>query len=107
MAAVAEITRTRSSRIAQLRTFARRNPTIVAGASLLAFMAAVAMIAGLIAGDAQFLNPSDRLRGPSAAHWFGTDNLGRDVYARTVFGARVSLIVGVAVAILSIAFGLA
>jgi peptide/nickel transport system permease protein len=107
MAAVADTPRTGSDRLGQFRTFARRNPTIVAGASLLAIMAIIAVVAGLIAGDAQFLNPSERLRGPSAVHWFGTDNLGRDVYARTVFGARVSLVVGLAVAIVSIAFGLA
>lgn len=106
MVAIAEVPRPRSSRLTQLQTFARRNPTIVAGASLLAFMAVISAIAGLIAGDPQFLNPSERLRGPSALHWFGTDNLGRDVYARTVFGARISLVVGVAVAIVSIALGL-
>ncbi len=107
MAAVAEVPRTGSGRVGRLRTFARRNPTIVAGASLLAFMAVIAVTAGLIAGDPQFLNPSERLHGPSAIHWFGTDNLGRDVYARTVFGARISLVVGLSVAILSITFGLA
>jgi peptide/nickel transport system permease protein len=70
-------------------------------------MSVIAIFAALIAGDAQFMNPSERLRGPSSAHWFGTDNLGRDVYARTVFGARISLVVGLAVATISIAFGLA
>lgn len=107
MTATAEVSRAGSSRVSQLGTFARRNPTIVAGAGLLIFMALVAVSASLISGDAQFLNPSERLRGPSAVHWFGTDHLGRDVYARTVFGARISLIVGIAVAVLSIAFGLA
>ena len=107
MVAVAEVPLTRSSRVVRLRTFVRRNPTIVVGATLLAFMAVIAILASLIAGDPQFLNPSDRLRGPSTVHWFGTDHLGRDVYARTVFGARISLVVGIAVAVLAIAFGLA
>src|SRR5215468_8005245 len=106
MAAVAEAPRSEPGRFGQFRTFARRNPTIVVGASLLSFMAVIAVAAGLIAGDAQFMNPSERLRAPSIAHWFGTDNLGRDVYARTVFGARISLVVGLAVATLSVAFGL-
>ena len=106
MTAIADVPRAGPGRVGQLRTFARRNPTIVTGASLLAFMAIIAAAAGLIAGDAQFLNPSERLRGPSAIHWFGTDNLGRDVYARTVFGARISLLVGICVAILSITIGL-
>ena len=103
MATVAEASRGEPG---QLGTFARRNPTIVIGASLLAGMALIAVVAGLIAGDPQFLNPSDRLRAPSAGHWFGTDNLGRDVYARTVFGARISLVVGLVVAVLSVALGL-
>ncbi len=107
MAAVAEAPRAETARVGRFRVFARRNPTIVAGAGLLAFMAIIAATANLIAGDPQFLNPSERLHGPSALHWFGTDHLGRDVYARTVFGARISLVVGIAVAILSIAFGLA
>jgi peptide/nickel transport system permease protein len=46
------------------------------------------------------------LRWPSAEYWFGTDMLGRDVYSRTVYGARVSLTVGLSVALLSTAFGL-
>jgi len=107
MVAVAEAPLTRSSRLARLRTFVRRNPTIVVGATLLAFMAVIAILASLIAGDPQFLNPSERMRGPSAIHWFGTDHLGRDVYARTIFGARISLVVGIAVAVLAITFGLA
>ena len=107
MAAVAEAPRAEPGRLGQFRTFARRNPTIVAGASLLGFMAVIAVVAGVIAGDAQFMNPSDRLRAPSLAHWFGTDNLGRDVYARTVFGARISLVVGLAVAVVSVSLGLA
>jgi peptide/nickel transport system permease protein len=107
MAAVAEAQRSNGGYFGQFRTFARRNPTIVVGASLLSFMAVIAVIAGLIAGDAQFMNPSNRLRAPSLAHWFGTDNLGRDVYARTIFGARISLMVGLAVAVWSVGFGLA
>ena len=107
MTAIVDAPRAGPDRIGQFRIFARRNPTIVAGASLLLLMAAVAVAAGAIAGDPQFLNPSERLRGPSSLHWFGTDNLGHDVFARTVFGARISLVVGIAVAVLSVAIGLA
>ena len=49
------------------------------------------------------MQPALRLRPPSEANWFGTDHLGRDVFARTVYGARVSLFVGIAVAAMSIA----
>jgi len=41
----------------------------------------------------------DRLMSPSAAHWFGTDELGRDIFSRTLYGARVSLTVGISVVI--------
>ena len=56
--------------------------------------------------DPQALSPIQRLRWPSSEHWFGTDMLGRDVYSRTVYGARVSLAVGLSVALLSTAIGL-
>jgi peptide/nickel transport system permease protein len=52
------------------------------------------------------LNLSARLLAPSASHWFGTDELGRDVFSRTLYGARVSLTVATAVVSLSLALGL-
>jgi peptide/nickel transport system permease protein len=48
-----------------------------------------------------------RLAAPSAAHWFGTDALGRDIFSRTIYGARVSLLVGVLTVALSAVFGTA
>ncbi|TVQ32206.1 MAG: ABC transporter permease [Geminicoccaceae bacterium] len=86
--------------------FARRNPTIVTGAVLLLFMALVALFAPLIAGDPLAITPINRLQAPSSEWWFGTDHLGRDVFARTVYGARVSLIVGLSVAIAAVVLGL-
>jgi peptide/nickel transport system permease protein len=53
------------------------------------------------------LAPIRRLKWPSAQYWFGTDMLGRDVYSRTVYGARVSLTVGISVALLATGLGLA
>ena len=47
------------------------------------------------------------LTGPSAAHWFGTDNLGRDLLSRTIYGARVSLLFGIGSTALSAALGVA
>ena len=89
-----------------LRTL-RRNPTMVAGACFLLVML-VAAIAAPVLGtiDPEELNPIDRLRGPSPAHWFGTDMLGRDLYSRTVYGTRISLMVGLCVAVLSLSIGL-
>jgi peptide/nickel transport system permease protein len=56
--------------------------------------------------DPQALAPVRRLKWPSEQYWFGTDMLGRDVYSRTIYGARVSLIVGISVALLSTSIGL-
>jgi len=56
--------------------------------------------------DPTALAPARRTRPPSADHWFGTDMLGRDIYSRVVYGARVSLIVGFAVALLASGIGL-
>jgi peptide/nickel transport system permease protein len=93
--------------LARAATFARRNPTIVIGAVILLAMALIAVLAPFIAGDPRFINPVDRLKPPSAEYYFGTDHLGRDVFARSVYGARISLVVGVVVALLSVIIGLA
>jgi peptide/nickel transport system permease protein len=68
------------------------------GAGTLTAMVLLAMAAPLFAGDPYTLDPTRRLEGPSEVLWFGTDSLGRDVFAMTVFGARISLLVGTAVA---------
>ncbi len=106
MTAIASAGPSSPSRIARFTAFARRHPTIVIGAALLIFMALVALMAPLIAGDPRFINPVDRLQPPSAAHYFGTDHLGRDIFARSVYGAQVSLIVGLSVAFLAVVLGL-
>lgn len=49
--------------------------------------------------------PADRLLGPTGEYWFGTDNFGRDIFSRVVYGGRVSLIVGLAVALLATVLG--
>ena len=94
------------SRGAQLRRFARRNPTIVAGGTILGLITLFAIAAPLFAGDAITMQPALRLRPPSEQNWLGTDHLGRDVFARTVYGAQVSLFVGISVAAVSISIGL-
>ena len=84
----------------------RKHPTLVLGALLLVAMALIAVLAPLLAThDPGDIDPLARLQGASAEHRFGTDALGRDVYSRAVWGARVSLIVGVTVAALSTAIG--
>jgi peptide/nickel transport system permease protein len=85
----------------------RRHPTAIAGGVVLAAMVLVAVLAPWLGTvDPQALSPIQRLKPPSSAHWFGTDMLGRDVYSRVVYGARISLIVGLAVAILSTLLGI-
>ena len=68
-------------------------------------MAVLAPYLGTV--DPTALNTSRRTREPSALYWFGTDMLGRDIYSRVVYGARVSLTVGFSVAILASIAGLA
>ena len=104
--ATATASKASPSAFATARVFARRNPTLVIGSTLLLTMVGLALFAPWIVGDPMAMAPANRLRAPSADHFFGTDHLGRDVLARTVFGARVSMIVGISVAILSICIGL-
>jgi peptide/nickel transport system permease protein len=74
---------------------------------LLGLFVVVGALAPLIAGDPIGIDPGQRLKPPSAGMWLGTDHVGRDVYARAVYGTRNSLIVGVAVAALTTLFGVA
>jgi peptide/nickel transport system permease protein len=88
--------------------FLRRHPTMAIGGFLLLAMVFIAIFAPwLWTTDPTALAPAKRTREPSALYWFGTDMLGRDVYSRVLFGARVSLIVGFSVAFLASVVGLA
>ena len=88
--------------------FARRHPAIAIGAALLIVMVLMAVLAPYLwTVDPTTLNTSRRTRSPSALYWFGTDMLGRDIYSRVVYGARVSLTVGFSVAVLASVAGLA
>jgi peptide/nickel transport system permease protein len=90
-----------------LRSYVRRHPTIIIGGVLLLLMALLAIFAPYLGTvDPQALSPIRRLRWPSAQYWFGTDMLGRDIYSRTIYGARISLTVGISVALLASGFGL-
>ena len=90
----------------RFREYWRRHPTVVVGGGLLLAMGIIAIAAPLIAPDPLRLNPINRLKPPSGAFWFGADFLGRDVYARTVYGGQISLMVGIAVATIATAVGL-
>lgn len=85
----------------------RRHPNVIIGAIMFAvalFLALAAPWLGTI--DPQEISPFNRLEKPGADFWFGGDLIGRDVYSRTVFGARISLAVGLGVAIGGILLGL-
>src|ERR1700726_2273006 len=85
----------------------RKQPLAALGATLLLLFVACAVFAPWLAPqDPGRLDLAGRLMGPSWAHWFGTDELGRDILSRTLFGARISLIVAVSVVGLSLAVGL-
>jgi peptide/nickel transport system permease protein len=74
----------------------------------LLFVTLAAIFAPLLTdADPIHIDAISRLKPPTALHWFGTDTVGRDVFARVLYGARTSLIVGVAAAVLSLAIGLA
>jgi peptide/nickel transport system permease protein len=85
----------------------RRNPTMAAGFVLLLVMCTLGIIAPLITGDAVTTHLIRRLDGLSSENWFGADHLGRDVYSRTIQGARISLIVGFTVATITSVVGMA
>jgi peptide/nickel transport system permease protein len=87
--------------------FLRRHPTVVAGILILGVMTLVALTAPWLGTvNPLALDPVQRLKAPSAEHWFGTDSFGRDIYSRAIYGSRISLIVGVSVAFLSTLLGL-
>lgn len=84
----------------------RKSKTAMLGLILLAFVILIAIFADLIVPYPEAVTQSSmRLQGPSADHWFGTDNLGRDVFARVVHGSRYSLWIGVSTSVLSLIIG--
>lgn len=89
-------------------TSIRRHPTVFIGGLLLLLIVAGALAAPWLGTvDPIAIDPTQRLKGPSAEHWFGTDRFGRDLYSRVLYGGRVSLIVGVSVALMATVIGLA
>lgn len=85
---------------------ARRHPLGAIGALIMAAFVFAALFAEWIAGyDPLAVNASISLAPPSAAHWMGADPFGRDVYSRIVYGARISLAVGIGSTLLGSAIG--
>jgi len=83
-----------------------RNKSAVIGLAIFLIMLVVAISAPVLAPyDHLATNLSQSLQPPSAAHWFGTDEFGRDILSRIIFGARVSLMVGVIAVGISLVVG--
>jgi peptide/nickel transport system permease protein len=86
--------------------FAKRHPTVAIGGAILATMVAVSLFAPFISAyDPIRIDPSMRLKPPSSDHLFGTDQYGRDVMSRVLYGGRVSLFVGLCVAVVATIIG--
>lgn len=84
----------------------RRNSLATAGVVLVCVFVICALLAPWIAPqDPAHVDLPNRLQTPSSAHWFGTDELGRDIFSRVIFGARISMLVGVSVVLGSLLLG--
>jgi len=87
--------------------FVKRNPMMIFGMAMLGLVMMAAVAAPYLhTTDPVALNPVQRLKPPSAGSLFGTDMFGRDVYSRTLFGGRISLVVGISVGFLATVLGL-
>jgi peptide/nickel transport system permease protein len=95
---------------ARMRRALRANPLLTVGGVLVLLIVLVAIFAPLLApapGDAgTATHPLDVLRGPSAAHWFGTDQVGRDILSRVTYGTRVSPVIAIIVLAIACAIGI-
>jgi peptide/nickel transport system permease protein len=95
--------RTRSDRLGATLYFLRRNPRMIVGGSIVLAWLLAALFAPFVAPyDPINVDVTQSLQPPDAQHWLGTDDLGRDVLSRVIWGARVSLSVG----LISVSIGL-
>ena len=98
--------RASSGRSAVRRTVALLSPTAVAAGAVLILLILVAAFPGVFTSASPIAtDPVNALLPPSAAHWFGTDELGRDLFTRVVYGARPSLLIGLGATVLSVLGG--
>lgn len=84
---------------------ARRNPIGMIGLAVLLVVVAAAIFAGVIAPFDPAAQPAERLTPPNSTYWLGTDEFGRDVFSRVIWGTRVSLFVGVVSVTIATAIG--
>ncbi|GIF05624.1 ABC transporter permease [Actinoplanes siamensis] len=91
---------------ARARSLRAPRPGLAAAAVFLVLALLAALWPALFAGDPLAADPLHVLEAPSGQHWFGTDQLGRDVFARVVHGARHSLSIGVAATLIAVGAGI-
>src|SRR5437588_4819354 len=85
--------------------FGRRNPTLVLSILFLMLVVAMALLSPLLPYGAYRQDVIHRNALPSAAHWFGTDELGRDLFSRVAVGARVSLVIALTSTLIAVMIG--
>jgi len=96
----------RSPRQVNLAGRTLRNPLSLAGVVLISLLILLAWVAPLIApSDPLKTETARRLQPPSAAHWFGTDQLGRDILSRVLYGTRISLRIAILTAVIATGIG--
>lgn len=100
-----DVARTRSSQRRWLRSLTSSWAVMISAAILFLLVAMAVLAPWLAPYDPEFIDPSIRLLEPSAEHRLGTDEFGRDVLSRVMYGARVSLLIGVSVTIVAAIIG--
>jgi ABC-type dipeptide/oligopeptide/nickel transport system permease subunit len=99
-----KVDRTRQHRV--LRRLARNRGAVLGAIVLLLLIGLTLSASVLTSHDPLEMAPRDRLLPPSPAHWFGTDNFGRDIFARVLYGTRISLPMGLISVALALSIGL-
>ena len=97
----------KSSQLKEIWRRYRKNKAAVLGLVILVFILGIAIFADVIVPYSKCIEQvgADRLQGPSLAHFFGTDEYGRDMFARVIHGSRFSLFIGVATSLMALVFG--
>src|SRR5262245_18692293 len=81
--------------VAGVLTFSRKKPLAAFGGFVVTLLIVLALFGPLIVPKRyDAINIRERFKGPAPAHWFGTDDKGRDVYSRVLYGARITVVVG-------------
>ena len=103
----ARLVRAGPSLVRKIGELIRRKPLGAGGAFIVLFMIAMALLADFITVYDPVLNAYDSMHvAPGAAHWFGTDQFGRDILTRIIYGARTALFVGFSASIIGSTIGM-